>query len=195
MNEIELKARIFNKDELIEKLNRLAKFENKILKDDVYYSNGEKNKNQIRFRKEIINNIEKNYITYKHKKITTINNVSIEVNQEDESEIENPEVLERFLNDAGFSISLKKRKEVLAWKYFLNQDEKKYGIEFITLELCNIHPLGDFLEMEILLENEEKEKTDYCYFLLEKMLLKLKIPLSNIEKKYYSELLREINLE
>lgn len=58
----------------------------------------------------------------------------------------------------------------------------------VHLELCNIPQLGDFLEIEIVTETCTNE--DGIRDRLKSLIEQSGIPLSNIEERYYSELLK-----
>ena len=106
---------------------------------------------------------------------------SFEVNQEQEFQVDKREPLELFLQDAGFSIHLKKEKLVAAWQW----DE-------VLLELCFIPELGNFLELEILCDSDSPEVVAAAHKKLRKVLAECGIEESAIESRYYSQLLQEV---
>lgn len=61
-----------------------------------------------------------------------------------------------------------------------------------TLELCNVPPLGYFLEIEILSPSKKDEDVKKVQQILFELLEKCGIEKSCIEEKYYSELLSQI---
>ena len=85
-----------------------------------------------------------------------------------------------FLQDAGFVPVLEKEKKVSTWKY-----------EHVLIEVCTIPLLGDFIEMEVLSETKDKKTLEAIHnrFLL--ILKKCNISETEIEDKFYSELLAE----
>lgn len=120
----------------------------------------------------------KTLVTYKQKKLL---DSSFEVNQEQEFQIDKKEALEVFLQDVGFSISLKKEKLVAAWEW-----------EDVNLELCFIPELGNFLELEILSSSDSPELVATIHKKLRGVLARCGIEESAIEGKYYSQLLQEV---
>ncbi|MBQ5384876.1 MAG: hypothetical protein IIU46_10570, partial [Treponema sp.] len=131
-------------------------------------------------------------LTYKRKELREQNKTVIEVNDEKECEISDPAVLETFLQDAGFSVVLKKHKEVMDWTFPV---ESGNGIPeglSVTFELCAVPPLGDFLEIEILSPTDEPDLVARLREKIECYLEKTGIPKEKIEPRYYSELLKGI---
>ena len=123
------------------------------------------------------------YLTYKSKERRTGSDGSAyEVNQEHETTLSDPGALQKLLLDSGWTLAYTKTKDVTEWKY-----DTPYGTAH--LELCNVPPLGDFLEIEIVTENCNNEKV--INDTLKELILKAGLSLSDIEKKYYSELLKE----
>ena len=120
MNEIEIKAHVYKKDELIKKLNSFAEFKQEVLRDDTYYESPLNPKIKIRIRKEKYGKETRCILAYKQKEIKSASeNFSTELNEELETEILSPEPLEKFFCDAGFKVALKKHKEVMDWKHVL----------------------------------------------------------------------------
>jgi len=193
MYEIELKAHVYDKNEVIKNLETWGTFQYSSLKKDIYWQHPE-SKIQIRLREEK-KSFEKNFIkieseksiittiaTYKQKKIITDKNTGdFEVNNEHEFSIDNPVAFETFLSDAGFSIASKKTKQVVSWKY-----------ENALIELCNVPPLGDFLEIEIIEKNNTKEIIEKNHKKLISILLKCGISTEHIENRFYSEMLKDV---
>ncbi|MBQ5471336.1 MAG: class IV adenylate cyclase [Treponema sp.] len=184
MFEVELKAHVYDREEAIKNLNSFAKYERKIIKDDTYYS---LNSITSRIRKEIVTENEKTFstflYTYKKKELKIDKDgKSIEVNDENECELNDPTPVEKFITDAGGKIKLTKHKETL----FYTADTP-FGQA--NLELCKVPPLGDFLEIEILSQSQDSETVNNIQKELHSLLLKSGIPLENIENRYYSELL------
>ena len=165
MTEIELKARVKDPAAVEQKLNQFAEFEKEVLKEDYYYKNRKYSPSpSIRIRLETVNGSTTNILTYKKKENRISKDGSqCEVNQELETTIENHKVLEQWLLDSGAELTTRKTKHVKSWKAATG-----FGSTQATLELCNIHA-----ELEMLLEKSGLEKAD-------------------IETKYYSELLKEL---
>lgn len=195
MYEIELKAHVYNREKTISHLESLAEFDSKIIKNDTYYSLktqkliNNKDHISIRIRKETIKNSGTNksetLITYKKKEIRTNEfGTSIEVNEENECTVSDSSPVEKFLIDAGAVIQLKKEKITL--RYTLQTD---YGQA--NLELCTVPPLGDFLEIEILSDNNDNQTVEKIQNEIKNLIQKCGISLDCIEPKYYSEMLNQ----
>ncbi len=206
MFEIELKAHVENRSKVIEKMNFLAEYIGSVQKDDFYWGKDiDGKKIQARIRRErhleildaesFMANInadeyrlkpdqgkEEVFLTYKEKEVReSENGTSFEVNDEKESKIDNPQALEALFKDLGMNIVLEKHKTVISWMYGNTH-----------IELCTVPPLGDFLEIEILTENNDQETITENRNKLLEILKKCDIPESKIEKRYYSEMLREV---
>lgn len=192
MNEIEIKAHVYKKDELIKKLNSFAEFKQEVLRDDTYYESPLNPKIKIRIRKEKYGKETRCILTYKQKEIKSASeNFSTELNEELETEILSSEPLEKFFCDAGFKVALKKHKEVMDWKLELPASIEHTKLK-ATLELCNVPPLGYFLEIEILSPSKKDEDVKKVQQILFELLEKCGIEKFCIEEKYYSELLSQI---
>jgi len=201
MYEIELKAHVYNRDELIPKLNADARYLGTAEKTDAYWRQAvapdgarettrtaeqapAENSLTVRIRTECTETAakEKTYrylVTYKQKRRICKENPALEVNDEKEFAVSDRAEFERFLQKAGFEAVFEKRKKSMQWT--------KDGV---FIELCTVDPLGDFLEMEILAETADKKYIKEARLALEKLLKKYGIPLEQIEPMYYSELLK-----
>ena len=192
MNEIEIKAHVYKKDELIKKLNSFAEFKQEVFRDDTYYESPLNPKVKIRIRKEKCGKKIRSILTYKRKEIKSASeNSSTELNEELETEILSSEPLEQFFCDAGLKAALKKHKEVMDWELELPVSIENTNLK-ATLELCNVPPLGYFLEIEILSPAKKEEDVKKVQQILFELLEKCGIEKSCIEEKYYSELLLQI---
>lgn len=208
MIEIELKARVKNPSSLIQNISGWAQFQRCCHKNDTYWAD-EQRQIQLRIRgeKNLFTQMsflqasrwpsepirdgsfscekffpsreshpEKLMATYKRKELVS---GSIEVNQENEFYVEGRAALEVFLQDAGFIQKLKKEKLTVAWTW-----------EDVTLELCYLPELGNFLELEILREDESD--VGAAQQKLKQLLTRCGIEESDLEGRFYSELLQEI---
>ena len=194
MKEIELKAHVTDRTSLIAKLNSLAVFCGKITRDDTYWAfpSEERKMPSIRIRRECSENgsekKQTTILTYKRKELRkTEGGVSSEVNEELETVLENPAPLEAFLKDSLCTLRLSKHKDVMDWT--LSLDRFNLPQKSATLELCTVPPLGDFLEIEILCDTNESETESLCQKTLLQILDLFEIPHTDIENRYYSELL------
>ena len=192
MYEIELKAHVYNREETIKILNTFAKYVGFFQKQDTYYRLQKQNNKDfisVRIRKEQAkqeqNTFEKIYLTYKQKELKdTTDGTKIEVNNEKECELSNTETITSILLDTGFSEYLTKSKTVEKFTY-----QTPYGIA--TIEICTIPPIGDFIEIEILNNENAKSNVEQIKEEILSILNKCNIPQSQIENKFYSQLLKE----
>jgi adenylate cyclase class 2 len=145
----------------------------------------------VRIRKELSkqeqNISEKIYLTYKQKELkNTSDGTKIEVNNEKECELSNSETVISILLDTGFYEYLSKSKTVEKFTY-----QTPFGIS--TIEICTIPPIGDFIEIEILNDSNNESNVDNIRKEILSILEKCNIPQSQIEEKFYSQLLKEAN--
>ena len=194
MYEIELKAHIYNREETIKILNTFANYVGFFQKHDSYYKLQKQNSNDfisVRIRKELSkqeqNISEKIYLTYKQKELkNTSDGTKIEVNNEKECELSNSETVISILLDTGFYEYLAKSKTVEKFSY-----QTPSGTA--TIEICTIPPIGDFIEIEILNDSNNESNVDNIRKEILSILEKCNIPQSQIEEKFYSQLLKEAN--
>ena len=162
MYEIEIKAHC--ESSLKATIEELTKVKGKpVSKKDVYYlrANGDI------FRNRQIDGI--NYITIKER---YTDEEGIETNIENEFFIKEEE-LKSYINNA--QITHYKNKEGYSWSY-----------KGVTCELFEVNNLGYFIEREIVSEKKIKAK-EILYGLLKEF----GVPLSNIERKAYCQLIDE----
>lgn len=198
--EIEYKAHVYNRDHVIEVLNKIAVYGGHTEKRDTYYSF--KNANPVsdssvndsepltaRLRNEKLDfngkKSETNYFTYKKK--TTRDNCDgskIEVNEENEFTFSDIQPLHTLFMDLGAFISIKKEKSVEQWMINLDGEDAH-------IELCNVPPLGDFLEIEIIKNSSDQDTVEACKKVIQKIYDMCNIPVKDIENKSYKELLIE----
>jgi len=200
MTEIELKARVADRAALEKRLDQIARFTMQLTRDDTYYGLSKETKCKLRIRREKSTaNGSVEIITYKRKEMRTLPDGSMsEVNDERETGIQNADVLESFLRDSGFMVTLKKHKDVKDWELVIRKDDfpQEAGIEqdlCATFELCKVPPLGDFLEIEILSPQNKPSCVQAIQKKLRDLLALAKIDENQIENRYYSELLRDLN--
>ncbi len=189
MFEIELKAHIENYNKTRDTIQSFAQFVCEKSKSDVYWNldtNLHKEPITVRIREEKTTDIQgaqlfETVVTYKKKEVrNSKEDISYEVNEEHEFSISDRAAFEQILIDTGFVIDLEKQKDVLQWKH-----------NGVLLELCSISHLGNFLELEILSESQNDEAEEIAIQKLQGLLTKCNVPLCNIEKRYYKDLLRE----
>ncbi|MGN0730224.1 class IV adenylate cyclase [Treponema sp.] len=188
MNEIEIKARVYNKSALVETLKTFAEFKGEVEKTDVYYESP-LNPVKIRIRKEKRTDGTTCIVTYKRKERKAASGTfSTELNEELEAELSCAEPLEQFFQDAGFKVALKKQKQTMAWQHTVSSQGESFCA---NLEICTVPPLGTFLEIEIISPSKKEEDVEKIQGILFELLEKCGIEKSCIEQRYYSELLQE----
>ena len=182
MYEIEIKA--WDKEPAkTEKLTAaFAEYEGFFDKSDVYYKQKAPPKQSVRLRleKSFVDGkepVEKNWITYKQKETR---DGGLEVNKEIEFEVSDGNSFLSMLEGLGFELSLKKHKKTKSYHY------KEFHIELVEIE-----SLGNFVEIETLQEDENPETVKRLQNALYEVLEKCGISKDAVEKRYYSELLRQ----
>lgn len=177
--EIEKKAWINNLDKINERAAEIAKFVHEEKKYDTYYYSG-KNIENIDFKNDTIFRIRKNsngsFITLKEREF----HGKTEINVEKEFEIINPDELEDLFKYMGYSILVKKNKISKVYKY------KEASIEVNTIE-----GLGDFIEVEVVIDNEKNK--DKAFKLVDEIFSLFDINEKLIEDRYYIDLLLQKN--
>ncbi|MBQ6781321.1 MAG: class IV adenylate cyclase [Treponema sp.] len=182
MYEIELKAHVDDRTAVISALNGFAVYEGAVQKADTYYAlkkDGKKISARIRVESSERDGT-KILLTYKRKELRVDEKgTSTEVNDEKECSLSSVDAVFALLQDIGFKVSLKKNKSVMSWRY-----------DGALFELCEVPPLGDFLEIEILSSTNDSKTVKSYQKKLQELLDKTGIPHKNIENRYYSEMLR-----
>lgn len=200
MFEIEIKARVKDRENVVKKLNEFAEYICSIIKEDVYYRFPIENKGDpvtFRIRKEKIteNGVEsfQNLFTYKKKELRTLSadsqdsgkNNNIEVNVEREFSLSETEPLVQMALDLGARVHMEKEKYTECWHL-----ETECGTA--NIELCNVPPLGDFLEIEIVAESDDDSFVRKIRHIEEDIMTKTGISLDDVEDLSYSEMLRRV---
>lgn len=206
MFEVELKAHVANRADVIKKLNSFARFDRIIIKDDIYFKLERPGKERVTARirteehratEDFFNFTEqkiiekKTFLNYKKKERRTESDGStIEVNDEYETEISDAECVKELLLASGFENHFCKHKDSFGW-------HAECQGEFFSsahLELCAVPPLGDFLEIEILSPRQDEEALREINSTLKSLVVKSGLEIRDIEEKYYSELLEQLEL-
>lgn len=186
MFEIELKAKITNREEVEKKISQFAEYIGKTEKSDVYWTQARVGHSQkVRLREETDKPLTVNY------KKKEIRSNQIEVNDEYEFTIgagaseedakREKQSFEVFLTSAGFLPMMVKHK-----------DTKRWNFEDTVIEISYIDKLGDFIEIEILAETDDPEKTKAAHEKLLRTLAKAGVPEENIETRYYTDMLETV---
>jgi adenylate cyclase class 2 len=173
--EIEKKAWIKNIEELENRLKEIAVFSKTDEKSDTYYympSDGR----EIDFKNDPIFRIRKtkkgSFIAYKKRDFSG----ETEVNQENEFEIITPEKIEGLIEYVGYKVLVKKHKF-----------SRVYSYKNASIELNTIDGLGDFIEVEVILTNEDEKER--AFEVIDEVFEILNIDKNNIETRYYIDLL------
>ncbi len=185
MYEIELKAKLADRNAVEDTLSSFAQYIGITEKSDVYWSqNRLGHPEKIRLREETGKPL---VATYKKKELR---DNQFEVNNEYEFSIgctsdikkaaEEKAAFELFLNAAGFSPTILKQKQTKSWKF-----------DDVLIEISQVAKLGDYIEIEILSSTDTHETTRKAREKLLSVLSKCGVPEKDIETRYYSEMLAE----
>lgn len=195
--EIELKAHVDDRKNVMEILNQLGKYLGHTKKSDDYYhfplAQGKTAPDgrdflSARIRKEELTLDGKResccYFTYKRKENKTgEDGTKIEVNEENEIKCQDVSALEVFFADLGAEIDLHKSKDVEQWEV-LFEGEKAHA------ELCTVPPLGDFLEIEIIKNQNDQETVKKLKDIIIRIFEKCGLGKDKIEERYYRDMLK-----
>lgn len=169
--EVESKIRVNDPVFARRKIKEIASFVKKEKKIDIYYSsqvNGFPKKSlRIRRKREIVEVNFKQWISYKH---------GVHAKKEVEFKVSDLKGFFDLLKDFGFKEWLKKEKTTELYK-------TKDGI---NIELNNVKKLGWFIEIEILCEKKDIEKSRKRII---KLIDRLQLNKKDIEKSGYTKML------
>lgn len=187
--EIELKAHVDDYKKVLNALksNQFTYNEKSSEKLDVYFFNPIKNLS-FRVRQQV--NIDSKGKIIKNTVYTTkdkIINEGIEQNIENEVELPYGEFSSSlvFFNQLGFKESHRKKKK--GFSFLFNKFEND-----LHIELLEVNNLGWFFEIEFIVDEEINEiESKKLVSELYKTLELFNIPVSNIEKRYYSQMILE----
>jgi adenylate cyclase, class 2 len=175
--EVELKAHIDNTGAVSRKVRDIPglEFAGSYIKSDTYFCSPEEPL-LTQFRLRVLEDTA--LVTRKRKTLQD----GIEVNEEIEFSVSDPEAFTRFAQESGFVISICKEKRGEA-----------YHSGNFTLEISDIVGLGAFIELEVLLEVFDAIRVEQAKAKLLETLNLLGISRDYIEPRYYTEMLRERN--
>ena len=192
MHEIELKAHLAHPEKTEALLSRIADFSLRCTKTDRYWTLGEKT---IRIRRELIGDKETVFITHKQKHYTD----TIETNRELEFELAavSVPVFTEMLESLGMSCTTEKQKDTKVFVPHSNlfSPDILEDTRSVSVELSFIHPIGYFLEIEVLYPDEGSDTAAYerhirnAQIIFDTLLDALAIPQSAIEIRPYDKLL------
>lgn len=185
MIEVELKAHVKNRSQVLAALNSFASPAGEVDKADEYWHGPDwrihRGSRGFRIRSES----GKATVTFKTKR----SEGGIEINHEREFEISDSEVFEEFVERLGCEPFYQKRKQGLR---FLAAGEGPSPTA--TIELIEVVGLGDFIEIEILLPSEDPAALALAQGEIRSLLAKSGVSEQDIESRFYSELLIEAGL-
>ena len=192
MHEIELKAHLEHPEKTEELLSRIADFSFRCIKTDRYWAFGEKT---VRVRQELIADKETVWVTHKQKHYVDM----IETNRELEFELSAAAVpvFVEMLESLGMICTAEKQKET---KVFVPRpDMFPEGIfedtRSVSAELSLVHPIGYFLEIEVLYTDEGSDTAASerhfrnAQIIFDTLLVALGVPQSAIEIRPYTDLI------
>lgn len=119
-------------------------------------------------------------VTAKRKSIVD----GVEVNDEMEYTVSDPAAFERFAEYLGAAVFSRKRK---------TGDRYKAGAA--TIELSHVDRLGDFIEIERLVESDDPALISQADREVRRLLDELGIPASKVEPRYYVDMLAALDEE
>ena len=196
MHEIELKAHLEHPEKIEALLSLIADYSFRCVKVDRYWTLGEK---AIRIRHEYRADKETVLVTHKQKAYIG----TIETNRELEFElpVSSVPVFIEMLESLGMIRTAEKQKDT---KVFLPHSslftaDILEDARSVSAELSVIHPLGYFLEIEVLYPDENSDTAASerhirnARIIFDTLLAALEIPQSAIEVRPYDELLTKKN--
>jgi predicted adenylyl cyclase CyaB len=113
----------------------------------------------------------------------------VEINREREFEVSDPEAFNEFALRLGCEPFYEKRKRGLAFKAGRGAEPGE-----ATIEIIEVSGLGDFIEIEILLEDEDPARLALAQSEIRAFLARSGVREEDIEPRFYSELLMEAGL-
>lgn len=174
--EIEIKAWVDDFDDILQRLKERYNFVKEFHKDDRYYRGIDHSTDEsrgIRIRKQG----DEYIVTYKERS----HQDKVEVNLEKEIIIDDRDNFEYILNALGYKPEIEK---------------VKVGYHFeesgINIELSTIKGLGDFIEIEII--EDDETNIDDAKKKIFKILDELCISREKIEDRYYTQMLKDRTL-
>ena len=182
MKEIEIKARITDHILTEQRVREIATFEKECTKRDFYWNKF--NHDPLGGKEILIRIRECNseiIVTYKRKDLQG----NVEINEEQEFKIDHKTAFEALLTDLGFAPYICKEKQTKTFVY--NSLE---GIP-VTIEISHLTGLGDFIEIEIILDSSDELMIGRAQGMLHQILALCGVPKSAIESRYYIDLLRD----
>ncbi|MCX7025490.1 MAG: class IV adenylate cyclase [Spirochaetes bacterium] len=174
MIEVELKAWIDDPETVALRVASFANFVRSFEKADEYWHGSEwrLHRGQKGFR--IRSDESRSIVTFKRKRTEA----GIEINDEREFDVSDPAAFSEFALRIGCEPFYAKRKTGSAW-----------DAQGVTIEITHVDGLGDFIEIERLVESDDSALIATAQGLIRTMLVRTGVPESSIEPRSYSELL------
>jgi predicted adenylyl cyclase CyaB len=184
--EVELKARLRDRDAVLRAVSSFARAEGAVDKSDEYWHGPDWRLNRgsrgFRVRREGGDPV----VAFKTKR----SEGGIEINRETEFKVSDRGAFIEFALRLGCERFYSKRKKGLKFRA---------GGEVplpaaATIEIVEVEGLGDFIEIEALLEDEDPAAIALAQGEIRALLARAGVPESDIESRFYSELLIEAGL-
>jgi predicted adenylyl cyclase CyaB len=152
----------------------------------------QRGKRGFRVRSERDAGGERSVVTFKTKR----SEGGIEINRESEFEVSDQAAFTEFAQRLGCEPFYNKHKR--GSRYRVDPCERGGGVPSCegaaTIELVEVEGLGDFIEIEILLAEEEPAAVALAQGEIRSFLARAGVPAEAIEPRFYSELLMEAGL-
>lgn len=178
--EVELKAWLDNPRETKIKVEKIAKFQEQLSEQDLYFTFAHaKGYQKQRFRLRQVG--DKSIVTVK---VPGRSEPGIEANREFEFEVSDPEAFKVFCREFKMRVLIEKHKKVKRYSY---HPPKKEFDRPVTIDLNQVKNLGEFIELETMVDKEKQVPRASAF--LKSILDRLGIPCSKIEPTAYTELL------
>ncbi|RKX75991.1 MAG: class IV adenylate cyclase [Spirochaetes bacterium] len=172
--EVELKAWVKDRSSLEKKLKERFDFKKTYIKKDIYYSTPHSGlKERFRLRQEEEGEA---LVTIKKKKIVKKTEQNIEI----EFRVSDPQAFEQFVLDIGCRKVIKKVKR-----------GDLYTAGEINIELTMVEDLGEFIEIEKIVESEDSNLLEQAREEINYILHSLGVSPDQIEERYYVDMLKE----
>lgn len=114
----------------------------------------------------------------------------IEINREREFEVLDAEAFVEFAQRLGCEPFFEKRKRGLAYKASASPGAEDEA----TIEIVEVAGLGDFIEIEVLLDDEDPRRLALAQGEIRALLARALVAEGDIEPRFYSELLMDAGL-
>ena len=183
MTEIEIKARVNDKEKTERAIRGFATFDRSVVKRDVYWGArgaGTQGFMKVRIRDEGHDAI----VTYKRKELRN----ETEVNDEREFEVSDRAAFESLLADLSFAPYATKEKETLVFSWTTPEGTP------VTIELSLVAGLGWFCELEVLEESASEPLVAKARKALWETLANIGLTEEDLEPRFYTEMLAEAGL-